>query len=136
MYLFEQLIIMDRCDSSEDEYEEIDEEMLDIHCLFCDVNSASFEKIFAHIKEQHQLDFVVTCKSLGLGTFHFIKLINYIRKQNVDPAKVEEIITSKLYDHDEFMKPTLEDDHLIMFGKVQIFAEELSATNYFYLYRL
>ena len=107
---------MNRCDSSEDEYEEMDEEILDIRCLFCQVHSASFEQIFAHIKAEHCLDFVPTCKSFGLGTFHFIKLVNYIRKNNVDPAKTAEAIEAKLYDTDAYLKPTLEDDHLLMFG--------------------
>lgn len=108
---------MDQCDSSEDEYEEMDEEILRIQCIFCSGHSfPSFEQIFAHISQEHNLDFVATCKSHNLGTFQFIQVVNYIRQNNVEPDQVDQIVASKVYDNEAYLKPVLEDDHLLMFG--------------------
>lgn len=108
---------MDHCDSSEDEYEEMEEEILKIQCIFCNGHSfPSFEQIFGHISQEHNLDFVATCKSHSLGTFQFIQVVNYIRQNNVEPDKVEQIVVSKVYDNEAYLKPVLEDDHLLMFG--------------------
>ncbi len=107
------------CDSSEDEYEEGNEELLDMQCLFCSEHFPSFEGTFSHITAEHGLDFVGTCKASGkiYSTIQFIKLVNYIRTKAVEAGEVETVITSNAYDRDDYLKPSLEDDHLLMFGK-------------------
>ncbi|KAH9392634.1 Protein arginine N-methyltransferase 3 [Tyrophagus putrescentiae] len=106
------------CDSSEDEYEEGNEELLDMQCLFCSEHFPSFEGTFSHITAEHGLDFVGTCKGSGkvYNTIQFIKLVNYIRTKAVKAGDVETVIISNAYDRDDYLKPSLEDDHLLMFA--------------------
>lgn len=106
-------------DSSEDEYEEANEELLDIECLFCEQHFASFEATFSHITADHGgLDLLDTCKASAMdSTIQYIKLVNYIRSTKVEASQVAEVIASRRFDDDAYLKPVLEDDHLLMFGK-------------------
>ena len=108
----------DDCVSSDDEtYEEPNEEILDILCIFCSIHFNTFDSIFAHIQADHGLDLLAALKSHHLDIYSYIKVINYIRKNEVAPSKVSEILESKVYDSDTFLKSVLENDGLLMFGK-------------------
>lgn len=110
-----------RSNSSEDEYEENQTDILNIRCLFCSVSFGTFENILVHIKENHQLDFIDKCRTFNLDIFQFFKLVNYIRKNEIKSTEVEAVLESKSYNVESYMIPTLEDDHFLMFGKFLIF---------------
>ena len=104
----------------EEDYEEIAEE-INVKCLFCEEDFADkhfsiLHQVFEHINKQHGIDFGNKCRSLNLDAFQYIKLINYIRKNNIKPSNIEHLLSSQLFDDDIYLKPTLEDDSLLMFG--------------------
>lgn len=113
---------IDSCSSSGDEYEEPEQDFLDVQCLFCEDHGKNHATILEHILQEHRIDFVPICKANQLDIYQFFKLINYIRKHRVDAASVEEIITMKVFDQDQYSKPHLEDDNFLMYGKVLIFS--------------
>lgn len=106
---------MDCSDHSSDDEHVDPEEKLNVKCLFCEFYSFSHDTIFGHINEKHGIDFINKCKTNNLDTFQFIKLVNYIRKNN-DVNLFENILENKLFEFEEYLKPTLKDDHLLMFG--------------------
>ena len=104
------------CYSSEDEYEENEEEMLSIQCLFCDERMPKFEGIFEHIKELHSVDFVNSCKNASVDLYGFYKIVNYIRSNCVKAEDFLKVLESKNWNSEQFLAPSLMDDDLLMFG--------------------
>ena len=56
-------------------------------------------------------------EQLNLGTYEFIKLVNYCRKQKFTSAPDQELVLTKLKEEwakDKYYKPTLENDPFLM----------------------
>lgn len=105
------------CYSSGDEYEETEENQLgNIGCLFCGHEARSHEALWQHTQSEHQLDLVGECRRAQLDCFQFIKLVNYVRKSKCQASAIGEVISGKQFDAEEYLKPVIEDDQLLMFG--------------------
>ena len=102
--------------SSEDEYEENEEDMLSILCLFCDEKRPKFEEIFAHIKNEHEVDFVESCKNAQLDLYGFYKVVNYIRGNSTKAQQFGDVLKENKFSSDAFLTPALPDDDFLMFG--------------------
>lgn len=50
-------------------------------CLFCDHQSETMEKIYAHMKESHGFDLHKLRTDLSLRFYQQVKLVNFIRRQ-------------------------------------------------------
>ena|SRR6218665_906654 len=106
----------DICYSSEDEYEENEEEMLSIQCLFCDERMPKFNEIFEHIHSQHSVDLVDSCKKIKVDLYGFYKVVNYVRKNCVKANDFANVLAARKWDSELFLTPALMDDDLLMFG--------------------
>lgn len=106
--------------SSDDDNEYIEQEEpleFNIKCLFCNYHATNYQQMFnEHIHDDHQINLLDICRRQQMETFDFIKLVNYVRKQQTPASNVESIVVDRLFDHDEYLKPTMEDDHFLMFG--------------------
>uniref|UniRef100_A0A8D8Y6V7 type I protein arginine methyltransferase n=3 Tax=Cacopsylla melanoneura TaxID=428564 RepID=A0A8D8Y6V7_9HEMI len=119
----------DNEDDEGDDWDEIDEDIKmneTTVCLFQSINCtetfSSLEKAILHLKYSHSLDLLELKLVHKMDCYLFIKLINYIRKHNPNPADVLKSISScngditKLpWAADEFMKPHLVDDPWLMY---------------------
>ncbi|RWS09597.1 protein arginine N-methyltransferase 3-like protein [Dinothrombium tinctorium] len=103
-------------ESSGDEIEPpFDDHSLQSICLFCPVSFECSKLAFDHIAHKHGVDFIAFCVEHRFDCFSFIKLINFIRAQNVSAANLNETIAKKQWLDDRFMKPALENDALLTF---------------------
>lgn len=107
---------MELCSSSEDEYADIDEDVLSIQCLFCDSQFNSHDFALKHIQQDHGIDIIQKCKTQNFTTYDFLKLVNYIRQNKVCATEIDTVLQSKDFDNEQYLKPFLEDDHFLMFG--------------------
>lgn len=104
-------------DSSGDECEEVEEDMLLIQCLFCDHQQPSHEAVFSHMKSVHEVDVLKSVREdVKLGMYDFIKLVNYVRKNKISSDAFSNVVSQKLYDNDEYLIPFMVHDHMLMFG--------------------
>lgn len=88
-------------------------------CLFCPQIEANCERVFLHIKSVHQFDVVSECRSRSLDSIDFIKLVNYVRKEKVPPQAVF-VSEAQWRTCDTYMKPVVEDDQLLRYGKLKL----------------
>lgn len=103
--------------SSAEELEDWNQELSQVLCLFCDLTFKTCELDFEHMKSGHNLDLIDVCVRNRITSIDFIKLINYIRLNKVEAIRVEETISSGAHRNDLFMKPVLNDDRLLTYGK-------------------
>ncbi|GAM89929.1 hypothetical protein ANO11243_079690 [Dothideomycetidae sp. 11243] len=69
--------------------------------------------MLAYCKTHHGLDFLATCKQFDLDFIGAVKLVNYIRKEFQKGSLVKSISSKAIFDLDEYLQPTLEDDALL-----------------------
>ncbi|XP_045610787.2 uncharacterized protein Art3 [Procambarus clarkii] len=115
-------------DDSECDDEETWEEMEEVICgkticLFCNNVSSTVHITFAHMIDAHGFDFVAFVCKFSLDQVGFIKLVNYIRREQPAPNILFTEETIK-WDSTDYMKPVINEDSLLMFD-----VEELTKVN-------
>jgi len=85
-------------------------------CLFSSETFTSVHALLEHCKTAYQFDLSSLQKKHGMDQYSFIRLINFIRSCKPDPQEVLEY-DAPLWDQEKFMKPVIEDDPLLMYGK-------------------
>ena len=103
-------------------------------CLFCSEVFPTYDQTFSHIKTVHQIDVVKECYNRTFDSMDYIKLINYIRKEKVNPSEVFGV-GNKWRGSDTYMQPTLQDDKLLRFGKIRSFIYTEPFLNFIYYFR-
>lgn len=90
-------------------------------CLFCTKVFTIVEDALEHATKDHSFDLPALKMRLDMDCYSFIKMINYLR---LHPMDVKELMTVQhpLWNDDKFMKPTLEDDPWLMYGKNKLCA--------------
>ncbi|CAB3234309.1 unnamed protein product [Arctia plantaginis] len=104
-----------------------------ITCLLCDHTETEYDKILAHLKLQHEFSFLKATE--GMGFYHKVKIVNYIRRQihlkqclacetKFDDSKNLEkhikemkhwVLSKEKWDQPEYYFPTYEDDLFLCF---------------------
>ncbi|KAI1301233.1 Protein arginine N-methyltransferase 3 [Halotydeus destructor] len=83
-------------------------------CLFCPDILPTYHETFQHIKAKHDLDILRECHSRKIDCVGYIKLINFVRKEKVEPGQVF-TMESDWKDTDTYMAPAMEDDSLLQY---------------------
>lgn len=89
-------------------------------CLFCEEAFNCPESTFDHIKDLHGIDFIGTINQLKLDYYAFVKIINYFRKSRINESEAIKVIESRIWEDDQYMKPVLENDTLLTYGRYLI----------------
>ncbi|CAG8477273.1 12358_t:CDS:10 [Ambispora leptoticha] len=88
-------------------------------CLFCNDLLPTIHDVFRHCVDRHGFDFKSIRNNLNLDFYRCIRLINYIRQQALINPSFEETTnftitgTEPFLEDDEYLKPVIEDDHLL-----------------------
>eukprot|EP01135_Chromosphaera_perkinsii_P008090 Nk52_evm6s1129 gene=Nk52_evmTU6s1129 len=103
--------------NNEEEWDDWEGEDEPAVCLFCEEIETSVEKCLTHMKEKHSCDIVSEFEKLKLDTYDCIKLINYMRaeKDTLSLGNAFVIPSASVWDKEEYLKPVLESDSLLMF---------------------
>lgn len=122
--------IGDFIDSGDDDEEwEDDEKMeeLKIKCLFCSLLSQSAEDLFKHCRDSHNFDIYEVNKLCKLDCIQFIKMVNYIRQNNVSPDLVQTIKNcgEPPWLSDDYMKPYDVEDGLLQYDIEELLEENM-----------
>ena len=101
-------------DSSENEEEYLEEEVEEetFVCLFCDMVLISCQQLLDHSSKSHQLNLVSAFS--GTSFYGTIKMINYTRTNKCSPEEFGELLKRCDTLDDEYLKPCLIDDSLLM----------------------
>ena len=105
-------------DSDNDEdFEEEEMNFFEEPCkdLFSEKVFNSPSECFQHCQEVHGFDIKVFKKKFDLDCLSFIRLINYIRSEIPGPNFLMTQATAELWMKDEYLKPVLENDPMLMF---------------------
>lgn len=100
---------------SGDDWEEIDEDQHEIPCLFCvGVVSGGFPSALQHIEMFHKFNFCDFIRKHIDDTYSYIKLINFIRYEEITPEKLS-ILSVEAWDRKENLRPVKQDDPWLMY---------------------
>ncbi|XP_014217008.1 protein arginine N-methyltransferase 3 isoform X2 [Copidosoma floridanum] len=99
---------------SDDDWEEVNDEVQVIQCLFCDETSKSFKDSLQHLESDHGFNFALFKDKHALDVYTYIKLINFIRKKKISPEDLN-ALTVKTWESDEYLTPVFQDDPWLMF---------------------
>lgn len=103
---------------SGDDWEENGEDYYDISCLFCTeiANFHGFPSALHHIETFHKFDFCDFIRKHIHDTYSYIKLINFVRRKEILPEQLS-TLGIEAWDKDEYLRPVVEDDPWLMYGK-------------------
>ncbi|CAK7197770.1 Ribosomal protein arginine N-methyltransferase rmt3 [Sporothrix eucalyptigena] len=93
---------------------EDDEEPLAVISLLDDRVFPDAPSMVAYCKEEHGFDFLAVRDRLGLDFYGSVKLINFIRQHVHKGSALPAEITAADFASDEFLRPVLDDDALIL----------------------
>lgn len=99
-------------DETWDDWSNDEEEQSDSKCLFCADIFPQPSETFQHMKTAHSFDFQKVKQSLHLDFYQCIRLINYIRQQNLQ-VPLEFTGKESFWNQDIYLQPVLEDDPLL-----------------------
>lgn len=106
--------ILDLKDDEGWEDAELEEESDTFISLLDDEVFMDIMQMLKHCKEKHNFDFLELRQRLGLDFYGNIKLVNFIRSQVHSGNAVSSVTISKEdFEHENFLKPVLEDDALL-----------------------
>ncbi|EQB45593.1 hypothetical protein CGLO_15513 [Colletotrichum gloeosporioides Cg-14] len=105
-------ISSDESDWEDAEPEE--EETVNFISLLDDSVFPSLDSMLQHCREKHNFDFLEVRRRLGLDFLGTVRLVNFVRQNTHDGARLPEIISVEHISDDRFFKPVIEDDALIM----------------------
>ncbi|EEY15373.1 S-adenosylmethionine-dependent methyltransferase superfamily domain-containing protein [Verticillium alfalfae VaMs.102] len=101
-------------DADWDDAESDHEEPLAIVSLLDDAVFADVTSMLEHCKKQYDFDFVGAQRRLALDFHGSVRLVNFIRQRVLDGVSLPVPIRLEDIDHDQYLKPVVEDDALIM----------------------
>lgn len=112
---------------SGDDWEENGEDH-HILCLFCAETVNGFPSALHHIQTFHKFDLCDFIRKYIHDTYSYIKLINFIRREEIslEQLGVGAMINVEAWDKDEYLRPVVEDDPWLMYGKYK----ELGANSF------
>lgn len=113
-------------DDSGDDWEENNDDNQDILCLFCGESSKGFPTALYHIKTFHKFNFCDFVRRYSHDTYSYIKLINFIRCKKISPEQLSTTDT-EVWDKEEYLRPVVEDDPWLMYGKYKEFIVKLTS---------
>ncbi len=70
-----------------------------------------------NLRQVHKFDLSALKKRHNMDQYGFIRLVNFVRSCNPTPREVLEL-DMPIWDQDKFMIPVIEDDPLLMYGKI------------------
>lgn len=100
---------------SDDEWEEMNDEVQVVQCLFCNKNCNNVLDALKHLESLHNFSFANFKNRHALDVYSYIKLINFIRKRKISPEELN-AISVKTWESDEYLVPVIQDDPWLMFG--------------------
>lgn len=100
---------------SDDDWEEMNDEAQVVECLFCNVISKDLTDALKHLESTHNFSFAVFKNKHALDVYSYIKLINFIRKKDVQPEELNDF-SAKSWESDEYLTPVIQDDPWLMLG--------------------
>lgn len=103
-------------DDDEAAWEEVEEATEPVGCLFCTEQLPSVTEAFTHCANKHDFDLTALRARHGMGAYSYIKLINFIRTHNISPQEIM-LCKEPLWDLEMYLKPVLENDPWLMYGK-------------------
>lgn len=116
----------DEDDEEEEEEEEKDWVEMDAEsstqltqtlCLFCEDVFDSPCSLFYHMEVKHQFSIRSMACHWSFDQLTYIKYVNYIRKEK-PKAPFALSLKPQTWQKDEYMKPIISNDPLLMFGKI------------------
>lgn len=113
--------------SSGEEWEEMDCEPTEVDCLFCDQIFKDVESALPHCAAAHQFDLARLKVSLNLDDYSYIKLINYIRRNKLDPKT--DLSNSSKWNTDENLQMVVPNDPWICFGQLKFLTKLFKSMN-------
>lgn len=107
---------------SGDDWEENGEDH-HILCLFCMETINGFPSALHHIQTSHKFDLCNFIRKYIHDTYSYIKLINFVRREKITSKQlsVGAMISVEAWDKDEYLRPVVEDDPWLMYGKYKEF---------------
>uniref|UniRef100_A0A8D2Q4Q2 type I protein arginine methyltransferase n=1 Tax=Varanus komodoensis TaxID=61221 RepID=A0A8D2Q4Q2_VARKO len=87
-------------------------------CLFCDRFFSSAEDAFCHCTSDHGFNIGMLAHKHRLDFYGYIKLVNFIRLEKPAVEYLCTISSPFPWEEEKYLKPALEDDLLLQFGKV------------------
>lgn len=97
-----------------DDVEQDEEETQQVISLLDDKVFPDVLSMLEHCKEKHSFDFLAVRQKLQLDFHGCVKLVNYIRSQVHDGQTVSENISTSEIESDQYLKPVLDDDAVII----------------------
>lgn len=94
--------------------EEDEEETQEVISLLDDRVFPDVMSMLAHCKEKHGFDFLGVRQRLQLDFYGCIKLVNFIRQRVHEGLPVTEDIAWSAIDQEQYLKPVLDDDAVIL----------------------
>lgn len=110
--------------SSGEEWEEMDCDPTEVDCLFCDQIFKDVESALPHCAAAHQFDLARLKVSLNLDDYSYIKLINYIRRNKLDPKT--DLSNSSKWNTDENLQMVVPNDPWICFDIEDLAVSEIA----------
>jgi len=101
-------------DDDDDETALWNEGMAQCKDLFSAKKFDSAQDCLSHCKNVHGFNLKILKKRHTMDCFSFIRLINYLRKEQPSPGLVMSLSSDTLWKDQQYMKPTLADDPLLM----------------------
>lgn len=101
---------------SDDDWEEMNDEVQTVQCLFCSDTSSNFTDALKHLESSHDFSFAVFKNRHALDVYSYIKLINFIRKKKLTAEELN-ALSVKTWESDEYLAPVFQDDPWLMLGR-------------------
>ena len=113
----------EKLEGSSDDWSGWFEEAQNAYCFFCKTSFDQAAKVYTHMKEVHEFDFLLMQQEMQLSFYQQIKLINYIRRRvHVGQqegcadiiAKIKDDLQSNTkWNQPQYYFPTYEDDNIL-----------------------
>ncbi|KAI1494420.1 S-adenosyl-L-methionine-dependent methyltransferase [Biscogniauxia mediterranea] len=103
-----------RDDEGWNDVEEDEEEVQEVISLLDDRVFPDVMSMLMHCKEKHSFDFLGVRQRLQLDFHGCVKLVNFIRQRVHEGLPVSEDISVADIDHEQYLKPVLDDDAVIL----------------------
>ncbi|RYP71990.1 hypothetical protein DL771_004459 [Monosporascus sp. 5C6A] len=101
-------------DEGWDDVEADEEEAQEVISLLDDRVFTDVASMLAHCRDKHGFDFLAVRQRLRLDFHGSVKLVNFIRQRVHEGLPVTEDISLADIDHEQYLKPVLDDDAVIL----------------------
>uniref|UniRef100_A0A3B1K090 type I protein arginine methyltransferase n=1 Tax=Astyanax mexicanus TaxID=7994 RepID=A0A3B1K090_ASTMX len=104
---------------------EEDADGVSVSCLFCQRSFSSVPETFQHCQSEHGVDLLQLVTTHRLDEYGYIKMINYIRTAKCSGDSLAGLGGALPWDGDEYMKPALPDDPLLLIDLEDLIGGEM-----------